>query len=153
MSRLKSAALAAIPQLTPRFHAHCLSLLLQDVHLRPELTPDGKPVLHMWGQIQRKEKDPRLKAERQVFASFQRFIILPDDVDPLTVEARFDDEHTMRIMLYKKPEERTKEGQKEINIQGRDKDDDEDERKRKAEVAAADPTVHAERAPPRSATA
>ena len=117
--------------------------------MRMELTPDGKPVLHMWGEIKKKEKDPKLKAERQVYSSFQRFILLPDDVDPLTVEAKFDDEHLLRIMLYKKPEERKKQEQKEINIQGKETSEDEEakERQRKAEIAAADPTVGVQKAP------
>ena len=129
-------------------------MVVQDVHLCTELTPDGKPVLHMWGEIRRREKDPRLRAERHVFSSFQRFILLPDDVDPRTVEARFDDEHTMRIIMYKRPEERKREEQKEIDIQGRDsgeKDEGEAadaDRERRAQVAAADPTVGAERAAP-----
>ena len=119
--------------------------------MRMELTPDGKPVLHLWGEIRRKLKDPKVRVERQVYTSFQRFIILPDDVDPAAVEARFDDEHTLRIMLYKKPEEQTKEERREINIQGKDSgakedDDDERERQRKAEVAAADPTVGVQKA-------
>ena len=126
-------------------------MLPQDVHMRMELTPDGKPVLHLWGQIQKKERDPRVRAERQVFSSFQRFIILPEDVDPLTVEARFDDSHHLRIMLYKKPEDKKREEQKEINIQGRDsgekgEEEKDSDKERRAEVATADPTVGAERA-------
>ena len=114
--------------------------------MRMELTPDGKPVLHMWGEIRRQEKDQRVRAERQVYSSFQRFILLPDDVDQLTVEARFDDEHTLRIMMHKKPEQRKKQEQREINIQGRDsgergEEEEARERQRKAELAATDPTV------------
>ena len=110
--------------------------------MRMELTPDGKPVLHMWGELRARLKDGKLPVRAEVYRSFQRFILLPEDVDPQTVEAKFDDEHTLRIVMFKRPEER----RKEIDIQGKEgtaeeQQEEEEERKRKTEVAAADPTV------------
>jgi len=79
----------------------------RDVHLKLEVTPDGQPVLHLWGEIRKEERDRRRKAERLIYSSFQRFIILPDDVDPALVEAVFEPDNTLRIVM---PKEAAAEG-------------------------------------------
>ena len=107
-----------------------------DVHLKLETAPDGQPVLHLWGEVRRRERDRRLKAEKAVYSSFQRWIILPEDVDPAAVEARFDDEHTLRLVLRKKPEAARAEGRKEIDIGGRGAPAVDEDRERAAGTGA-----------------
>ena len=111
----------------------------QDVHLRLEATPDGRPVLHLWGEVKKSERDRAKRGEKAVvYSSFQRFVILPEDVDPATVEARFDDAHTLRILLHKKPEARRQESRKEIDIGGRGHDADDERHKAAATGAGAE---------------
>ena len=94
----------------------------RDVHLKLEATPDGHPVLHLWGEVKREERDKKRRAERFVYSSFQRFIILPDDVDPAHVEAVFEPDNSLRIVMPKKPQERLQQDddRDEIKIRGKD---------------------------------